>query len=174
MAARTSDLLACPAEVRRTFGFALGLAQQGGKFVDAKPLKGFGGAGVLEVVEDRQSDTFRCVYSVKFAGAVYVLHTFQKKSKTGGKTPKPDIDLVKERLKQSGRTLPAVEGKPERGNTMKTHEAVRKGGRNIFEDLKLPDAEELNAKAQIAYRIRHPSENASSFCPTQCVRCGPC
>jgi len=95
------DLLACPPEVRRTFGFALGQAQQGGKFVDAKPLKGFGGAGVLEVVEDWQSDTFRCVYSVKFAGAVYVLHTFQKKSKSGSKTPKHEIDLVKERLKRA-------------------------------------------------------------------------
>jgi len=95
------DLLACPTEVRRTFGFALGLAQQGGKFVDAKPLKGFGGAGVLEVVEDWRSDTFRCVYSVRFAGAVYVLHTFQKKSKSGKKTPKQEIDLVKERLKRA-------------------------------------------------------------------------
>jgi phage-related protein len=96
-----NDLLACPPEVRRTFGFALGQAQQGGKFVDAKPLKGFGGAGVLEVVEDWRSDTFRCVYSVKFAGAVYVLHTFQKKSKTGSKTPKQEINLVKERLKRA-------------------------------------------------------------------------
>ena len=95
------DLLACPAEVRRTFGFALGLAQRGGKFLDAKPLKDFGGAGVLEVVEDWQNNTFRCVYTVKFAGAVYVLHTFQKKSKTGAKTPKQEIDLVKERLKRA-------------------------------------------------------------------------
>jgi phage-related protein len=95
------DLLACPAEVRRTFGFALGLAQQGGKFVDAKPLHGFGGAGTLEVVEDWRGDTYRCVYSVKFAGAIYVLHTFQKKSKTGRKTPKQEIDLVKERLKRA-------------------------------------------------------------------------
>jgi len=61
------DLLACPPEVRRTFGFALGLAQHGGKFVNAKPLKGFGGAGVVEVVEDWHSATFRCVYCVKFA-----------------------------------------------------------------------------------------------------------
>ncbi|GDY24068.1 hypothetical protein LBMAG56_54150 [Verrucomicrobiota bacterium] len=95
------DLLDCPDEVRRSFGFALGLAQQGGKFVAAKPLKGFGGAGVLEVVEDWRSDTFRCVYTVKFAAAVYVLHTFQKKSKIGIKTPKPEIDLVKERLKRA-------------------------------------------------------------------------
>ncbi len=64
-------------------------------------MPSLGGAGVLEVVEDWQSDTFRCVYSVKFAGAVYVLHTFQKKSKIGSKTPKPEIDLVKERLKRA-------------------------------------------------------------------------
>ena len=62
-------------------------------------LRRYGGAGILEVVEDWQSDTFRCVYSVRFAGAVYVLHTFQKKSKTGSKTPKQEIDLVKVRLK---------------------------------------------------------------------------
>ena len=93
------DLLACPPEVRRTFGFALGLAQQGGKFINSKPLKGFGGAGVLEVLEDCHGDTFRCVYCVKFRGAVYVLHTFQKKSRRGRKTPKSEIDLVKERLK---------------------------------------------------------------------------
>jgi phage-related protein len=95
------DLLECPGEVRRTFGFALGLAQHGGKFADAKPLKGFGGAGVLEVVEDWQGDTYRCVYTVKFARAVYVLHTFQKKSKTGMKTPKQAIELVKARLKMA-------------------------------------------------------------------------
>lgn len=95
------DLLACPPEVRKTFGFALGLAQQGGKFVDAKPLRGFGGAGVLEVVKDGQSDTVRCVYTVKFARAVYVLHTFQKKSKTGSKAPKQEIDLVRDRLKRA-------------------------------------------------------------------------
>lgn len=90
-----------PKEVRRTFGFALGLAQIGGKFIDSKPLKGFGGAGILEIVEDFHSDTYRCVYTVKFAGAVYVLHAFQKKSKSGSKTPKHEIDLVKDRLKRA-------------------------------------------------------------------------
>jgi phage-related protein len=90
-----------PTEVRRTTGFALGQAQEGGKHVDAKPLKGFGGAGVLEIVEDYAGDTYRAVYTVKFAGAVYVLHAFQKKSKQGIKTPKHDMDLVKERLKQA-------------------------------------------------------------------------
>lgn len=90
-----------PKEVRRTFGFALGLAQLGGKFIDSKPLKGFGGAGVLEIVEDFRSDTYRCVYTVKFAGAVYVLHAFQKKSKSGIKTPRQEIDLVKARLQRA-------------------------------------------------------------------------
>ena len=90
-----------PREVRRTVGFALGLAQLGGKFIDSKPLKGFGGASVLEIVEDFRSDTYRCVYTIKFAGAVYVLHAFQKKSKIGIKTPKQEIDLVKDRLKRA-------------------------------------------------------------------------
>lgn len=90
-----------PKEVRRIIGFALGLAQLGGKFIDSKPLKGFGGAGVLEIIEDFHSDTYQCVYTVKFAGAVYVLHAFQKKSKSGIKTPKQEIDLVKNRLKRA-------------------------------------------------------------------------
>jgi phage-related protein len=95
------DLLACPSDARRTFGFALGLAQQGGKFIDAKPLRGFGGAGVLEILEDFRGDTFRCVYSVKFQRAVYVLHTFQKKSTIGVKTSKQDVELIRERLKRA-------------------------------------------------------------------------
>ena len=80
-------------------GFALFQAQAGGKHVDAKPLKGFGGAGVLEVVEDLQGSAFRAVYTIKLAGAVYVLHAFQKKSKKGRKTPKAERDLIRKRLK---------------------------------------------------------------------------
>ena len=83
----------------REIGYALYFAQLGDKHPAAKVLKGFGGAGVLEVVEDHDGDTYRAVYTVKFAGAVYVLHAFQKKSKTGIKTPKPVLDLIKERLK---------------------------------------------------------------------------
>jgi phage-related protein len=79
--------------------FALFQAQTGGKHVDAKPLKGFGGAGVLEVVADQQGSTFRAVYTVRFAGAVYVLHAFQKKAKKGVKTPKAEWDLIRKRLK---------------------------------------------------------------------------
>jgi phage-related protein len=93
------DLLAMPNDVVDVFGFALHLAQTGKKHDQAKPLKGFGGAGVLEVVEDHMGDTYRAVYTVKIADAVYVLHCFQKKSKSGIETPKHEMDLIRDRLK---------------------------------------------------------------------------
>ena len=93
------DLLALPADVRRFFGFALSLAQAGDKHDAAKVLRGFGGAGVLEVVEDDAGGTYRAVYTVKFAEAVFVLHCFQKKSKRGIATPNEDIDIIHARLK---------------------------------------------------------------------------
>ncbi len=93
------DLMAMPTEVRRFFGFALSLAQAGDKHEAAKVLRGFGGAGVLEVVEDDADGTYRAVYTVKFSQAVFVLHCFQKKSKKGATTPKPDIELIHARLK---------------------------------------------------------------------------
>ena len=82
-------------------GTALNSAQLGGKHPAAKPLKGFGGAGVLEVVDDFDGDTYRAVYTVKFAEVVYVLHAFQKKSRTGSETPKNEIDLVRRRYKSA-------------------------------------------------------------------------
>ena len=97
--ASKKDLLAMPDDVIDVFGFALHLAQAGKKHDQAKPLKGFGGAGVLEVVEDHLGNTYRAVYTVKIADAVYVLHCFQKKSKQGIETPKHDLDLIRERLK---------------------------------------------------------------------------
>ncbi|OSZ75488.1 type II toxin-antitoxin system RelE/ParE family toxin [Hydrogenophaga sp. IBVHS1] len=93
------DLDAMPEDVKDVFGHAIDLAQAGGKHRDAKAMTGFGSAGVLEVVEGHQGDTFRAVYTVKFAGWVYVLHCFQKKSKSGIATPKPDMDLINNRLK---------------------------------------------------------------------------
>jgi len=93
------DLLALPEEVRREVGYALYVAQNGDKADNAKPLKGFGGGGVLEVVEDHDGDTYRAVYTVRFERAVYVLHAFQKKSKSGIKTPQKDLDLIETRLK---------------------------------------------------------------------------
>jgi phage-related protein len=93
------DLMALPVGVRKFFGHALDFAQRGEQHDAAKVLKGFGGAGVLEIVENDQRNTYRAVYSVKFEGAVFVLHVFQKKSKSGIATPKPDIDIIRERLK---------------------------------------------------------------------------
>ncbi len=91
------DLKAFPAEVKDVMGYALYQAQVGLKASSAKPLAGFGGAGVLEIVDDYQTDTYRAVYTVKFSEFVYVLHAFQKKSKKGIATPKTDIDFVKKR-----------------------------------------------------------------------------
>jgi len=93
------DFRAFPDLVQDVMGFALYQAQIGGLHQHAKPLKGFGGSGVVEIVEDHQGDSYRAVYTVKFGSAVYVLHAFQKKSRTGIKTPQEDIELVRRRLK---------------------------------------------------------------------------
>jgi phage-related protein len=95
------DLRRFPKEVRIVIGTALNTAQLGGKHPAAKPLKGFGGAGVLEIVDDFDSETYRAVYTVKFANIVYVLHAFQKKSRKGIETPKAEIDLVRRRYKSA-------------------------------------------------------------------------
>lgn len=98
VASSKRDLVAMPEHVRREMGFALSVAQHGGKHGDAKLWKGEG-SGVIEVVTDFDGDTFRSVYTVKFAKAVYVLHSFQKKSPSGIRTAKTDVDLVHDRLK---------------------------------------------------------------------------
>jgi phage-related protein len=93
------DLLALPTNVRKFFGHALDIAQHGDQHHAAKPLKGFGGAGVLEIVDDNMGSTYRAIYTVKFEEAVFVLHCFQKKSKRGIATPKEDMDIIRARLK---------------------------------------------------------------------------
>jgi phage-related protein len=95
------DLREFPAPVEDVMGYALYLAQRGGKHQDAKVLTGFGGAGVLEVIKDYRGDTFRGVYTLRFAGKVYVLHAFQKKSKSGRATPRRDMELIKHRLREA-------------------------------------------------------------------------
>lgn len=87
-----------PRAVQREFGFALHLAQIGSRHSGAKVLRGFGSAGVLEVVEDFETNTYRAVYTVRVADAIYVLHCFKKKSTHGIETPKPDMDLIRKRL----------------------------------------------------------------------------
>jgi phage-related protein len=93
------ELMALPIDVRKFFGHALDFAQHGDQHDAAKALKGFGGAGVLEVVEDDAGGTYRAVYTVRFEEAVFVLHCFQKKSKSGIATPKGDIEIIRARLK---------------------------------------------------------------------------
>jgi phage-related protein len=95
------DLSAFPVEVKQCIGFALRAAQKGGKHPDAKPLKGFKGAGVLEIISDFDGDTFRAVYTVRMKGVLYVLHAFQKKSKSGIKTPLPEIEKIESRLRDA-------------------------------------------------------------------------
>ena len=97
------DLREFPDVVQDHMGYALYVTQQGGKHRDAKPLTGFGGAGVVEVVKDYRGDTFRAVYTLRYEGAVYVLHAFQKKSKTALETPRRDVELIKQRLREAER-----------------------------------------------------------------------
>jgi phage-related protein len=104
------DLREFPEPVQDHMGYALYVAQQGGKHRDAKTLTGFGGTGVVEIIKDYRGDTFRVVYTLRYQRAVYVLHAFQKKSKTGRETPRPDIELIKQRLREVERI--ARGGKP--------------------------------------------------------------
>lgn len=90
-----------PDEVQQVMGYALWRAQEGKKHPDAKPLKGFGGAGVLEIIADEDGDTYRTIYTVRLKHAVYVLHAFQKKSRRGIKTPDAVMDMVQRRLRDA-------------------------------------------------------------------------
>jgi phage-related protein len=99
--AAKDDLKALPPPVQRAMGFALYRVQQGRKPTTARPLHGFGGAGVLEIVEDFDGDAYRAIYTVRLATAVYVLHVFQKKSTHGIATPRRELELVRARLRQA-------------------------------------------------------------------------
>ena len=99
IASSKKDLMALPIRVRKFFGHALDFAQRGEQHDAANPLKGFGGAGVIEIIENDAGGTYRAVYTVKFEEAVYVLHCFQKKSKHGIATAKEDMNIIRTRLK---------------------------------------------------------------------------
>ena len=101
IAGSRDDLRDFPEPVRLGVGGALWEAQKGGKAQWAKPLRGYGGSGVVEIVDDHDGDTYRAVYTVRFAGVVYVLHAFQKKSKSGIATPKKDLALIETRLRRA-------------------------------------------------------------------------
>ena len=108
------DLLRFPEAVKDGIGTALSVAQFGRKHPAAKPWKG-AGSGVLEIVEDHDGDTYRAVYTVRFAEVVYVLHAFQKKSHRGIQTPKPDVELVVQRLRLATQDYEDRYGKTKRG-----------------------------------------------------------
>jgi phage-related protein len=95
------DLLCLPAPVRRFFGHALYYAQRGERHESTKVMKGFGSAGILEIIEDDAQGTYRAVYTVRFSEAVFVLHCFQKKSLSGISTPKRELDIIRTRLKMA-------------------------------------------------------------------------
>ncbi len=94
-------MCALPTDVVDIFGYALYLAQTGRRHGNTKVLKGFGDASVLEVIESKAGNAYRAVYTVRFAAAVIVLHAFQKKSKSGIGTPKPDMELIADRLRKA-------------------------------------------------------------------------
>lgn len=101
MGTSLKDLKKFPKEVKEEMGYSLFVAQLGEKHDKAKALRGFGGGGVLEVISDHRGDAYRAVYTVRLSRAVYVLHAFQKKSKRRAETPKRDLDLIRQRLKDA-------------------------------------------------------------------------
>lgn len=101
IASSLNDLKDFPEDVQQAVGYALYRAQCGEKHSSVKPLKGFKGTSVLEVVQDFDGDAYRAVYTVRFEEVLYVLHVFQKKSKSGIATPKQDVELVERRLKRA-------------------------------------------------------------------------
>ena len=96
-----SDLQKFSEELKKSFGYALYIAQKGERYLHSKILKGFGGAGIIEIIQRDKSGTFRVVYTVKMPKVVFVLHAFQKKSKQGIKTPKREVDLIRQRLREA-------------------------------------------------------------------------
>lgn len=95
------DLSSFPEAVKQDVGHGLFLAQEGGRAPTVKTLRGFGGGSVVEIVEDHDGDTYRCVYTTKVSEVIVVLHAFQKKSKKGSETPRHDIELIHTRLRSA-------------------------------------------------------------------------
>jgi len=147
------ELKAFPDDVKGSIGYALHQAQCGEEPDSAKALKGFGGRGILEIVDDFDGNTYRAVYTVRFAGVIYVLHAFQKKSTKGIATPKHTIDLIKSAPAGRRSGLPrTTEARREAMTTRRPK--VEKGSGNIFADLGLPDAEDMLLKSNIVIELR--------------------
>lgn len=112
MGGAKKDLCALPDAVVDVFGYALYLAQCGKRHESTKVLRGFGDASVLEVIESKDGNAYRAVYTVRFAEVVFVLHVFQKKSKSGAETPKPDMELIEVRLRDATEIMKQRQQKP--------------------------------------------------------------
>ncbi len=135
-----------PAPVQDHIGYALYVAQRGGKHQDGKVLSGFGGAGVLETIKDYRGDTFRAVYTLKYAGMIFVLHAFQKKSKSGRANTAPG-----HRTNQA--TIARGRTNGTRGKAMSNKKRGETGSGNVFKDIGVPNAEEHLVKAQLVFKI---------------------
>jgi phage-related protein/predicted XRE-type DNA-binding protein len=142
MGTSREDLSEFPDEVKYCIGFALRTAQKGGKHSDAKPLKGFKGAGVLEIVSDFDGNTFRAVYTVRIKGVIYVLHAFQKKIQKG------HFDSENRNREDQARIKRSLGGE-----RMKKKVRVTKSSGNVFADIGLPNAAEHSIKADLVLRI---------------------
>lgn len=103
-----TDLRAMPEAVQKRIGRTLQVAQFGGRPKAATPLLGFGGASVLEIRDDFDTDTYRCIYTVRYVDAICVLHAFQKKSRTGIRASKSDIELIRTRLARADELMKDV------------------------------------------------------------------
>lgn len=145
------DLMEFPSVIKQSVGFALHQAQLGYKHEDAKPLKGFKGAGTLEIVERYDGDTYRAIYTVRFLNAVYVLHVFQKKSKQGIKTPKQDVNLVKRRMQEAEQHY--KDNTIGQGLAMSEANQMERSSGNVFADLNIPEPDLYLAKANLAHQI---------------------
>jgi phage-related protein/predicted XRE-type DNA-binding protein len=140
--ASLKDLREFPSPVQDQMGYALYLAQRGGKHQNVKVLSGFGGAGVVEVIKDYRGDTFRAVYTLKYAGTVFVLHAFEER--TANAAPGHRVDSAAAARGRADRT---------RGKTMNHKRRYETGSGNVFKDIGVPNAEEHLIKAQLVFKI---------------------
>ena len=144
------DLLALPDVVIDVFGYALHLAQTGGRHSQTRILQGFGDAGVLEVVEEYRGNAYRAVYTIRFEERIFVLHVFQKKSRSGIATPKPDLDLIWNRLQVARQRAEELRMSKHKASD---RIAIYGGSENVYADLGYADADEMLVKAQLVSRI---------------------
>ena len=149
------DLRKFPSDVQRGFGYALFFAQEGKQHADARIMKGFGDASVVEIRENDPSGTYRAVYTVRFAGTIYVLHAFQKKSRKGIATNQRDLEAIRRRLKVAKADYEGQEEAMKKSSPRgsKNESRITIGSGNVFADLGLPNAEEEAVRASLVLHL---------------------